>query len=163
MGFPIGYTELLLPKLLLFTLLALGSLRKLILSLFRSMGLGDFLEPEISWPTRLDCAPEPEPRSGSSDLIREFLSVARFSDMVDPPEGCAVCLHEFGGGDEVRCLANCRHIFHRSCLDPWIDQGQRTCPLCRTRFVPDDMNERAWDGSGVSDFYGEYSPITTGL
>ncbi|XP_057462037.1 brassinosteroid-responsive RING protein 1-like [Actinidia eriantha] len=163
MGFPIGYTELLLPKLLLFTLLALGSLRKLILSLFRSMGLGDFLEPEISWPTRPDCAPDLEPRSGSSVLIRELLPVARFSDLVDPQESCAVCLHEFGGGDEVRCLANCCHIFHRSCLDPWIDHGHRTCPLCRTRFVPDDSNERVWDGSGVSDFYGEYSLITTGF
>ncbi|GFZ06893.1 hypothetical protein Acr_18g0010630 [Actinidia rufa] len=89
MGFPIGYTELLLPKLLLFTLLALGSLRKLILSLFRSMGLGDFLEPEISWPTRPDCTSDQEARSGSSDLIRELLPVARFSDLVDPQEGCA--------------------------------------------------------------------------
>ncbi|CAA6654480.1 unnamed protein product [Spirodela intermedia] len=25
----------------------------------------------------------------------------------------------------------CRHAFHRSCMDEWLDYGRSTCPLCR--------------------------------
>ncbi|WP_422615257.1 RING finger domain-containing protein, partial [Corynebacterium parakroppenstedtii] len=27
---------------------------------------------------------------------------------------------------------NCRHVFHRCCLDGWLDLGRMTCPLCRS-------------------------------
>ncbi|CAL5367587.1 unnamed protein product [Camellia sinensis] len=147
------------------TLSILGFIRKLISFLFRSLGLGDFLEPDIAWPVRPDYSSEPH--SVSAVLIRELLPVVKFSDLVDPPESCAVCLYEFDGGDEIRRLTNCRHIFHRSCLDRWMDHDQRTCPLCRTQFIPDDFqdafNDRLWAASGILDYYGEYSPITTGL
>ncbi|CAL5439715.1 unnamed protein product [Camellia sinensis] len=138
---------------------------KLISFLFRSLGLGDFLEPDIAWPARPDCSSEPH--SVSAILIRELLPVVQFSDLVDPPESCAVCLYDFDGGDEIRRLTNCRHIFHRSCLDRWMDHDHRTCPLCRTLFIPDDLQDvftaRLWAASGISDYYGEYSPITAGL
>ncbi|GMP74865.1 hypothetical protein CsSME_00032138 [Camellia sinensis var. sinensis] len=79
MGFPVGYTELLLPKLLLHTLSILGFIRKLISFLFRSLGLGDFL----AWPVRPDCSSEPH--SVSAVLIRELLPVVKFLALVDPP------------------------------------------------------------------------------
>ncbi|CAL5411099.1 unnamed protein product [Camellia sinensis] len=82
-----------------------------------------------------------------------------FSDLVDPPESCAVCLYDFDGGDEIRRLTNCCHIFHRSCLDRWMDHDHRTCPLCRTLFIPDNLQDvftaRLWAASGISDYYGE--------
>ncbi|KAL2517161.1 brassinosteroid-responsive RING-H2 [Abeliophyllum distichum] len=121
----------------------------------------------MAYPVTTDS--ETEPRSVSAVLIRELLPVVKFSDLLelDPPENCAVCLYEFNGDDEIRRLTNCRHIFHRSCLDRWMDHDQKTCPLCRTQFIPEDMqevfNERLWAAAGISDFYGEYSPITTGL
>ncbi|XP_028052631.1 E3 ubiquitin-protein ligase RHA1B-like, partial [Camellia sinensis] len=165
LGFPVGYTELLLPKLLLHTLSILGFIRKLISFLFRSLGLGDFLEPDIAWPARLDCSSEPH--SVSAILLRELLPVVQFSDLLDPPESCAVCLYDFDGGDEIRRLTNCRHIFHRSCLDRWMDHDHRNCPLYRTLFIPDDLQDvftaRLWAASGISDYYGEYSPITAGM
>ncbi|XP_059643562.1 brassinosteroid-responsive RING protein 1-like [Cornus florida] len=161
MGFPVAYTDILLPKLLLHTLTVLGFIRKLISTLLRSLGLGDFLEPDISWTDRPDSVSEFH--SVSAVLIRELLPVVKFSDLVDPPESCAVCLYEFDGSDEIRRLTNCRHIFHRSCLDRWMDHDQKTCPLCRTPFIAEDLqdefNERLWAASGISDYYGEYSPI----
>ncbi|XVF52945.1 hypothetical protein PTKIN_Ptkin05aG0058500 [Pterospermum kingtungense] len=180
MGFPVGYSELLLPRLLLQTLSLLYYLRKFISTLFLCLGLPDFLEPDIpSWrdtsetydvdasttfassvssPTRRRSIPV------SALLIRELLPVVKFSDLVDPPESCAVCLYDFEGDDEIRRLTNCRHIFHRNCLDRWMGYDQKTCPLCRTCFVPDDMqdtfNERLWAASGISEFSGDYSQIT---
>lgn len=165
MGFPVGYTELLLPRLFLHALSFLGFIRKFISFLFRSVGLQDFIEPDNGgWagadqPTRI-----PEFHSVSALLIREILPVVKFAELVDPPESCAVCLYEFEGQDEIRRLTNCRHIFHKGCLDRWMGYDQRTCPLCRTSFIPDDMqgafNERLWAASGIPDFYGEYSHIT---
>lgn len=168
MGFPVGYTELFIPKLLIHTLSFLGFIRKFITIFFSYLGLQDFIDsPDINgvssnWsdpPTRI-----PEVHSVSAFLIRESLPVVKFSELIDPPESCAVCLYEFEADDEIRRLTNCCHIFHKGCLDRWMGYDQKTCPLCRTPFLKDDIqgtiNERFWAASGIPDFYSEYSQIT---
>ncbi|KAI4328821.1 hypothetical protein L6164_021147 [Bauhinia variegata] len=167
MGFPVGYTEVFFPNLFLHTLSVLAFIRNLIFSLFHFLGLSDFFETEVVWSE--SHAGVPESPSVSAVLIREFLPVIKFGELVTAagaeytPESCAVCLYEFEGDEEIRCLTNCKHIFHRACLDRWLDHDQKTCPLCRTPFVPDDMqdeyNQRLWAASGVTDFYGEYTSV----
>ncbi|CAN0910464.1 Brassinosteroid-responsive RING protein 1 [Linum grandiflorum] len=153
MGFPAGYTELLLlPKLLIHALSLLSIFRRTIITLFRHLGIpADFLEPNSS-------------RSMSAVLIREILPVVKFADLVDPPESCAVCLYDFEEEDEIRNLANCRHVFHKDCLDRWMGYDRRTCPMCRTAVIPEDMqesfNDKFWAASGIPDFYGEFSQIS---
>ncbi|KAK1374842.1 E3 ubiquitin-protein ligase RHA1B [Heracleum sosnowskyi] len=167
MGFPLGYTDLFFPKLLIHTLTLLGLLRKFISILLRALGLSDFLEPEVSWSTRPDSSTVDEYSCVSAALMREFLPVVKFSDIIDPPDSCAVCLYEFDCNDEIRRLTNCRHVFHRNCVDRWMDHDQKTCPLCRTPFISgdlqDEFNERLWAASGISDYYGDYSPISSNL
>ncbi|KAG8640936.1 E3 ubiquitin-protein ligase RHA2B [Manihot esculenta] len=51
---------------------------------------------------------------------------------------CAVCLSEFLEGERVRKL-KCKHTFHRDCLDKWLQQYLATCPLCRTKVLPDEI------------------------
>ncbi|KAK9076671.1 hypothetical protein SSX86_005005 [Deinandra increscens subsp. villosa] len=169
MGFPIAYTEVYLPKLLIHLLTLLGLIRKLISAVFRVVGLADFLEPEFSPdPYRTETTSSSPSFNGvqsqSALIIRELLPVVKFSEIVDPPESCAVCLYEFDAGDEIRRLTNCRHVFHRCCLDRWMDHDQKTCPLCRTPLIPDDLqdsfNERLWAASGVGDYYGESPEIS---
>ncbi|KAL5714756.1 Homeobox protein B-H1 [Ranunculus cassubicifolius] len=81
----------------------------------------------------------------------QFNKDALYADPLSP----TICLYEFQGKEEIRRLTNCRHIFHRICLDRWMDHDQKTCPLCRTPFIPDDMqeafNERLWAVTGVPD------------
>lgn len=43
---------------------------------------------------------------------------------------CCVCLSMMKAGDEARRL-KCRHLFHRLCIDRWLGNCRRTCPLCR--------------------------------
>ncbi|XP_062000223.1 brassinosteroid-responsive RING protein 1-like [Rosa rugosa] len=170
MGFPVGYTEVFFPNLFLHTLSLLGFIRSLIFSLFHFLGLSDFLETDAGvWPeTRAQLLPGCQ-TPASVLLIREFLPVIRFEDIAgDPPESCAVCLYEFEGSEEIRCLTNCKHIFHRACLDRWMDHDQKTCPLCRTAFVPEEaseeFNRRLWAAAESElelhrDFYSEYSSV----
>ncbi|KAL3737612.1 hypothetical protein ACJRO7_019189 [Eucalyptus globulus] len=163
MGFPLGYTEVCLPKLFVHALCLLGFLRNLIFSLFHFLGLSDFLDTDAApFPAESRPSPAAPAAAGSPPvsalLIREMLPVVRFESLVDPPESCAVCLYEFEGRpeEEIRWLSNCRHVFHRECLDRWMDCDQDTCPLCRTQFVPDGMreefHERLRAASGVGDF-----------
>ncbi|KAF8033359.1 hypothetical protein BT93_D2077 [Corymbia citriodora subsp. variegata] len=49
---------------------------------------------------------------------------------------CAVCLSGIEGRHEVRELLNCSHVFHRECLDRWVEENQVTCPLCRCLLFP---------------------------
>ncbi|KAJ9170317.1 hypothetical protein P3X46_018433 [Hevea brasiliensis] len=51
---------------------------------------------------------------------------------------CAVCLSEFLEGESVRKL-KCKHTFHKDCLDKWLQQYLATCPLCRTKVLPDEI------------------------
>ncbi|GMH22690.1 hypothetical protein Nepgr_024533 [Nepenthes gracilis] len=169
MGFPVGCTEISLPKLAISTLLILGCIKKILLTLFRRLCLSGVLERDIAWSYRPEFAPESQ--SLSAMLFRETIPVVKFSDMAasaagggDPLEICVVCLCEFKGDEEIRQLINCQHVFHRSCLDRWMDHNQWSCPLCRTPFIPDDVqqafNERLWAASGIPDFHGDYSAIS---
>ncbi|XP_044503707.1 uncharacterized protein LOC123224184 isoform X2 [Mangifera indica] len=43
---------------------------------------------------------------------------------------CYICLVEYDEGDSVRVLP-CHHEFHRTCIDKWLKEVHRVCPLCR--------------------------------
>ncbi|KAK4761497.1 hypothetical protein SAY87_029381 [Trapa incisa] len=49
---------------------------------------------------------------------------------------CAICLVGVEEEDEIRELQDCGHVFHRQCLDCWVDLGHVTCPLCRSLLLP---------------------------
>ncbi|KAL2335998.1 hypothetical protein Fmac_010444 [Flemingia macrophylla] len=161
MGFPVGYAEVFFPNPFLQTLAFLGLLRNLLYLLFDLLGLSDFLQSDGAWadPASEAAAAGARPPSVSAVLIREMLPVGRFGESEEG--ACAVCLLEFSEEEEIRCMRNCKHIFHRTCVDRWIDHDHKTCPLCRTPFVPDhlldDYNQRLWAASGVSDFYADYA------
>ncbi|KAK1438605.1 hypothetical protein QVD17_04414 [Tagetes erecta] len=160
MAFPIGYTQHIFPKLIIRLLTLIGLIGMLISVIFRLIGIGECVEPED--PTRTELVEHFQ--SVSAVLTRELLPVVKFSEIVDPPESCAVCLYEFDAGDEIRRLTNCQHVFHRCCLDRWMDHNRKTCPLCRTPFVSDDLqdsfNERLWAASGIGDYHTDSSVVT---
>ncbi|KAL2902165.1 hypothetical protein RDABS01_027247 [Bienertia sinuspersici] len=43
---------------------------------------------------------------------------------------CYVCLLEYEEGDDMRTLP-CHHEFHKKCIDKWLKEIHRVCPLCR--------------------------------
>ncbi|XP_058224860.1 putative RING-H2 finger protein ATL35 [Rhododendron vialii] len=54
---------------------------------------------------------------------------------------CAVCLSEFGKAEKLRLLPVCSHVFHPSCVDPWLS-AHATCPLCRSNLAPEHDERR---------------------
>ncbi|XP_051242680.1 RING finger protein 150a [Dicentrarchus labrax] len=48
-------------------------------------------------------------------------------------DNCAVCIEGYKPNDVVRILP-CRHIFHKHCVDPWL-QDHRTCPMCKMNIL----------------------------
>jgi hypothetical protein len=49
-------------------------------------------------------------------------------------DGCTICKEDMSDLDEAAVLVQCGHIFHRSCLLPWLNNPAArvaTCPLCR--------------------------------
>ncbi|CAN6859025.1 unnamed protein product [Brassica oleracea] len=47
---------------------------------------------------------------------------------------CIVCLSTLKTGEEVRKL-DCRHVFHKQCLEGWIQHLNFNCPLCRSPLI----------------------------
>ncbi|KAJ7953311.1 RING finger protein [Quillaja saponaria] len=43
---------------------------------------------------------------------------------------CYICLVEYEDGDSMRLLP-CNHEFHSTCIDKWLKEIHRVCPLCR--------------------------------
>lgn len=82
--------------------------------------------------------PLPSSSSSSAQILADSLLLTTFEEIKERlPKGCcsdtcAVCLNQLREEDEVRELRNCCHVFHRECIDRWVDHDyHNSCPLCR--------------------------------
>lgn len=49
-------------------------------------------------------------------------------------EQCSICLENYRTGQRVGLLS-CGHVFHKDCVYNWLNNYQKTCPLCRANNV----------------------------
>lgn len=97
-GFRFPCPRHLLPRSLLHALSLIVYNRDFISTLFLCLGLPDFLQPSTDTPVSHHHDSSFLRRRGvpvSHLLIGEFLPVVKFTDLVHPPDSCAVCLYDF--------------------------------------------------------------------
>ncbi|KAL8229443.1 hypothetical protein R6Q59_005856 [Mikania micrantha] len=74
-------------------------------------------------------------------LIEEKNPCSRYKSAGSEPKECSVCLSVFEDGDEIRRL-KCQHMFHKGCVDKWLEQDHATCPICRRLVLPEAIMVR---------------------
>lgn len=86
--------------------------------------------------------------SGIDKTLIESLPFFRFSSLKGSKEGleCAVCLSRFEDTELLRLLPKCRHAFHMSCIDKWLEMHS-SCPLCRYKFDAGDIKSLRYSNS----------------
>ncbi|KAG0452965.1 hypothetical protein HPP92_025629 [Vanilla planifolia] len=153
MGFFPGVLTVSPVKVFLQFILFLLILLRIVSRIFDALGFSELLDPDSSSAYLATDGDLHRPRrlvSVSATLIKEMLPTVHFADLLIGewenelrllPHTCSVCLYDFEQREEVRRLSNCRHVFHRCCLDRWIEYDQRNCPLCRMPLVPKEMRE----------------------
>ncbi|XP_047336920.1 probable E3 ubiquitin-protein ligase XERICO [Impatiens glandulifera] len=119
------------------TIMSINMLKGLINSMLRRMGMQtEFFEvmDNVGFGPCLllaDCQ--------SKSFLEQFRSknrAIRFGSIRsgdDHQLECSVCLIEF----ERRAMINklgCGHVFHKACMEKWVDGYNISCPLCRSRF-----------------------------
>jgi hypothetical protein len=68
-------------------------------------------------------------------LLEANSRIFTYNGNIDLDSGiCSICTQEWQHGEELRKLSACRHYFHKSCVDTWLND-HTTCPLCRTNIV----------------------------
>ncbi|KAI3875357.1 hypothetical protein MKX03_027451 [Papaver bracteatum] len=68
--------------------------------------------------------------------VMEFGDFCRKSKKMKVEEAdsiCSICLDCLKTTDKIRELSRCSHVFHKGCLDMWIDRHRFSCPCCRAR------------------------------
>ena len=80
--------------------------------------------------------------SGRKVLTPEMMAMLPVAVLTDEwaealgEDECPVCQAALGSGERVLPLEACSHVFHLSCLKPWLTQASATCPLCRVDVKP---------------------------
>jgi RING finger protein 165 len=53
---------------------------------------------------------------------------------------CSICTEDFAEGVKLRLLP-CNHLYHPHCIDQWLTNRSRTCPLCRVNLAASSVKK----------------------
>jgi E3 ubiquitin-protein ligase RNF38/44 len=86
---------------------------------------------------------DPHAVSGANDAAIDAIQLVTINDdNVSQLNGenstCPICLNEMIIGEEARVM-ECKHIFHKQCLDEWL-RVNASCPTCRKSIFNDNNN-----------------------
>jgi hypothetical protein len=65
---------------------------------------------------------------GKSEKIKEN------DILIKNKECCNICFEEYSIKTYKRILPDCKHCFHKKCIDKWL-KSKSNCPVCRTNLL----------------------------
>ncbi|XP_020583092.1 E3 ubiquitin-protein ligase RHA2B-like [Phalaenopsis equestris] len=86
----------------------------------------------LTWPLNFDSLDHYLSVFDQDFSIRDTdVGISKYRRTVsDEQARCVFCLSDVVEGEEIRKL-RCSHLFHRICLDKWLQYQKLSCPLCR--------------------------------
>ncbi|XAR68239.1 hypothetical protein NMG60_11003308 [Bertholletia excelsa] len=123
------------------TAMSISIVKDLVLHILHVVGIHISSWEEYSLESPSDfCECRGSPPETYMEEFRSRTPAVRFESMCKDQQECSVCLTEFVPEAEINHLP-CGHLFHKLCLEKWLKYWNVTCPLCRTRMVPEDEED----------------------
>ncbi|KAL1557951.1 E3 ubiquitin-protein ligase MBR2-like [Salvia divinorum] len=109
-----------------------GALLRCVLNLSRlDLGiLGELRDAQLAWDRGRSTAL-------SEEMIRASLK-ERKHGAFEPLEQCCICQEDYADGDDIGIL-DCKHEFHKSCIEKWLLVKNR-CPVCNRKAMETDSS-----------------------
>ena len=73
----------------------------------------------------------------SIEQIRLATTVSKTETSMD--DNCAICQEEVAPDSDIRTINQCKHAFHKGCIDQWFDRSV-FCPICRIDIRSEDLD-----------------------
>ncbi|KAG0704818.1 hypothetical protein DFH29DRAFT_909952 [Suillus ampliporus] len=72
-----------------------------------------------------------------ADSLEEYAKEGRVA--TNCVDRCLICLDDYVLNENLRVLS-CKHAFHQSCVDKWLQTGRNNCPACRSKGVDNETS-----------------------
>ncbi|KAJ0986897.1 hypothetical protein J5N97_005253 [Dioscorea zingiberensis] len=125
-------SEGVLTLVLVNTALTISILKSIVFAALRALGLRQVPDPT---PDGNDESGTFSAEPSARDRFRSRFKPFRIGRCRDGD--CRVCLARFEPESEADRLP-CGHVFHKTCIERWLEYHHVTCPLCRSRLLPSD-------------------------
>ncbi len=63
--------------------------------------------------------------------LGKYKKIKKDDDLILNHVKCPICLEEFKQNEYKRVLPLCNHVFHKRCIDKWLMENSKECPVCR--------------------------------
>lgn len=64
----------------------------------------------------------------------KFEKIKDNDELLKSNECCNICCANYTIGEYKRTIPNCKHVFHKKCIDKWLKKNS-TCPMCRDNLI----------------------------
>jgi len=71
-----------------------------------------------------------ETKEHRRDKIKQIGKYKKVKEKDLIENSCPICIDNFKEGEYYRVL-NCKHYFHKKCIDKWFKNNHSDCPICR--------------------------------
>lgn len=76
----------------------------------------------------------------SSRSVTEVVGKSRRVTKMDVEKECSICFVNYEEKELIRELPDCKHHFHKRCLDKWLKKKAQ-CPMCRKNLFEEKVRE----------------------